>query len=186
MRSSMVRHGSSPRARGTLWRDDRGQRRLRIIPACAGNTRSSASRWPVWTDHPRVRGEHICACSCRSSGRGSSPRARGTQLDQNHIRATRRIIPACAGNTQDVPARACERADHPRVRGEHLGKARDDRTPNGSSPRARGTRPNSNRCPCGAGSSPRARGTHHDIRHGIDAVRIIPACAGNTRADRGG
>ena len=73
------RPGSSPRVRGTLDVECRGQCLDGIIPACAGNTAWPAvSRGDSW-DHPRVCGEHAIFFSvCFFLG----------------------IIPACAGNTK--------------------------------------------------------------------------------------
>ena len=71
--------GSSPRVRGTHPRSPPRPARLGIIPACAGNTDSSAGSTTPYGDHPRVCGEH----------RGPSPDTWGPPG----------IIPACAGNT---------------------------------------------------------------------------------------
>ena len=91
---------------------------------------------------------------------GSSPLARGTQVQKFRERWLRRLIPARAGNTRAVaPGRAPGTA-HPRSRGEHsellwlLGQDC------GSSPLARGTRG-----ACGASGT---------------LSRLIPARAGNT------
>ena len=71
--------GSSPRVRGTAFRDRAEKLECRFIPAGAGNRRSTAPS--------------------RSRGPGSSPRVRGTvhaaRLDRHH----RRFIPAGAGNS---------------------------------------------------------------------------------------
>ena len=95
--------GSAPRARGTHFQPLDGGVLDRVSPACAGNT-LSATRWRrPRSGQPRVRGEHAAdqgvneyrtrrvspACagntiastsqpSCRSTGSGSAPRARGT------------------------------------------------------------------------------------------------------------
>ena len=71
--------GSSPRVRGTLLPDERGQALSRFIPACAGNTaypRNQRKGRPV---HPRVCGEHPPQRGLYSSLHGSSPRVRGTR-----------------------------------------------------------------------------------------------------------
>ena len=113
---------------------------------------------------------------------GSSPRARGTRIDdwqwECHVRfipacagntlqkvahcAGRRFIPACAGNT--ILERAAEilAPVHPRVRGEHGELVAERLVFRGSSPRARGT-----------------RWIHAVSQH---FHRFIPACAGNTHA----
>ena len=49
-----------------------------IIPAYAGNTEiGDAFMLPVW-DHPRVCGEHTGIKDGEKTGKGSSPRMRGT------------------------------------------------------------------------------------------------------------
>ena len=69
--------GSSPRARGAPGAPIAAAGRGRIIPACAGSTRSPAqpARWA--SDHPRVRGEHDVLLHLPRANLGSSPRARG-------------------------------------------------------------------------------------------------------------
>ncbi len=90
--------GSSPHARGTHDPHGDSGRRVRIIPACAGNAAASRCRARTATDHPRMRGERATQRADPLRGAGSSPHARGTR----HCTALRstngRIIPACAGN----------------------------------------------------------------------------------------
>ena len=197
-----VGDGSSPRARGTPGGFPAGVPLSRFIPACAGNT----AAWHGWSTppavHPRVRGEHTRRRRARRSGRGSSPRARGTQ--QRHVadHVVRRFIPACAGNTRRRGRSARRLAVHPRVRGEHVAHRATNMVPRGSSPRARGTprwrcrsrlRPRfipacagNTRSDCAIASvpavHPRVRGEHERgelrLRH---LRRFIPACAGNTQ-----
>ena len=95
---------------------------------------------------------------------GSSPRARGTPHGDVQRLSCVRIIPACAGNTQDGGIKGVGNSDHPRVRGEHATTEALGAGTCGSSPRARGTR---SRCSAGTGPG-----------------RIIPACAGNTDPSR--
>ena len=112
--------GSSPRARGTLPDDGQGRLERRVIPACAGNTPTRASRSTTPAGHPRVRGEHHTSVRALSADRGSSPRARGTPLIPDWVTDARRVIPACAGNTCRRSAAAPAGTGHPRVRGEHV------------------------------------------------------------------
>ena len=173
----------------------------RFIPALAGNTptTSQAARWrPV---HPRARGEHACNLRALPLEPGSSPRSRGTPAGPEGIPAVQRFIPALAGNTRRPP-RGCHRLPvHPRARGEHTRQIAYWLTPNGSSPRSRGTpvavtppvsvvtvHPRargehadpSRGCGPHRGSSPRSRGTReHGGRLPVQ-VRFIPALAGNT------
>ena len=91
--------GSSPRVRGTLDLPPRLQVRFRIIPACAGNSRSGLARKVPRPDHPRVCGELGALYGSGAVLGGSSPRVRGTPHADFRRPVTRRIIPACAGNS---------------------------------------------------------------------------------------
>ena len=136
--------GSSPHARGTRrWRLP-----IRpapgIIPACAGNTWKTMPIPRSSRDHPRMRGEHRLNRLRLSRLRGSSPHARGTQVHGLLQVLQSGIIPACAGNTEPRLALRLAMRDHPRMRGEHLGKPFELVGWQGSSPHARGThRPSS-------------------------------------------
>ena len=160
------RVGSSPRGRGTRLTDFPYQPRTRIIPAWAGNTPEFFGIPDVTPDHPRVGGEHFVKQSGPLLWSGSSPRGRGTQCCRSDAGASRRIIPAWAGNTSPVSLgagntyQASPMPDHPRVGGEHLIPTKGTFILDGSSPRGRGTHTT------GSSSSPRGR--------------IIPAWAGNT------
>ncbi len=91
--------GSSPRARGTRCAASSCAVARRVIPACAGNTSSGEHAHESGTGHPRVRGEHAPLLTIATPSSGSSPRTRGTQLDELVEAARLRVIPACAGNT---------------------------------------------------------------------------------------
>ena len=71
--------GSSPRVRGELQRESRYGGLGRIIPACAGRTRSSVSSTRRRPDHPRVCGANSVEGSKTADLSGSSPRVRGEQ-----------------------------------------------------------------------------------------------------------
>ena len=77
----------------------------------------------------------------------------------------RRFIPAGAGNTAPSPVAAPHAAVHPRWRGEHGDAARVAMKKDGS--------------------SPLARGTLFVTFDPHDAIRFIPAGAGNTVAPHG-
>ena len=173
--------GSSPLARGT-------PRRLKplcdtpgLIPARAGNTRSSCPCLSGFWAHPRSRGEHSPCFfdSCRITGssplargtpptnsllppyQGSSPLARGTPGKISGIIASIGLIPARAGNTGGELFAGGGGGAHPRSRGEHAGRASQTRAQWGSSPLARGT---------------------HRLQRTNPLMRgLIPARAGNTR-----
>ena len=156
-----IGNGSSPRARGTLLRRYLIPPFSRFIPACAGNTSPRGRSLGACSVHPRVRGEHGRARRSYLADCGSSPRARGTPV-RKRVRARGfRFIPACAGNTNVANKSGKFRPVHPRVRGEHATRTPTGARMTGSSPRARGTRP-------------------QEWRDGV-IRRFIPACAGNTR-----
>ena len=152
--------GSSPRARGRHRAGGSWCRRLRFIPACAGETADDGSLSPLSEVHPRVRGGDGTFDAVPMSTPGSSPRARGRQRAAGSLTRRRGFIPACAGETLAMCVAETSEAVHPRVRG-------------GDSVDIDGE-------PLRLGSSPRARGRH---RHGdlsAAVARFIPACAGET------
>ena len=161
-RARRIKWGSSPHARGTPVDGGPVDLDEGIIPACAGNTKTSDCVKLLSRDHPRMRGEHRSVHRDDSPSRGSSPHARGTHLDGRQLCHPDGIIPACAGNTKETECQTCERGDHPRMRGEHSVSMNSFIWGRGSSPHARGT----------LAVVPAAR-----LVHGI-----IPACAGNTHA----
>ena len=180
MAAAASSEGSSPRVRGTLDGSGRLAADAGIIPACAGNTHASVPRRPPTRDHPRVCGEHRRVHMEGLPGGGSSPRVRGTHLDQTLSLNLGGIIPACAGNTRWCPGRSADDGDHPRVCGEHCMAVASLVDVSGSSPRVRGTLW---RVVCyvrGRGIIPACAGTQLSAL-GNTAIRgIIPACAGNT------
>ena len=94
--------GSSPRMRGTGPERCRGRARLRFIPAHAGNS-SPRQRWlkPLAV-HPRACGEQRPFVGWVGGAAGSSPRMRGTVLDDGHPDPDQRFIPAHAGNRRGL------------------------------------------------------------------------------------
>ena len=119
---------------------------------------------PLWTlvkaVHPRSRGEHTRGCFNAYTLSGSSPLARGTQIQRTAERICNRFIPARAGNTSSRSCGVGGCSVHPRSRGEHTRGCFNAYTLPGSSPLARGT------------PVPAAATT---VQH-----RFIPARAGNT------
>ena len=157
--------GSSPLARGTHGNLDSKPVVVRFIPARAGNTifaRGISSVLPV---HPRSRGEHPERKRVALPIDGSSPLARGTLEEPDHVGGRERFIPARAGNTIQGPLPPNRVPVHPRSRGEHAIDAR----------RAAGL----------CGSSPLARGTHRPASTPPRSQRFIPARAGNTTTETG-
>ena len=181
-RASISRNrGSSPHARGTQRGRDMGYFVIRLIPACAGNTRWQSPTSRRRTAHPRMRGEHISVLVPPEIRPGSSPHARGTRR----------------GRSSSRPGRTA----HPRMRGEHAGTLSNSAGQCGSSPHARGTPFAARTCECFwrlipacagntlaakpagvsyGGSSPHARGTLGEGLSHCARPRLIPACAGNT------
>ena len=115
--------------------------------------------------HPRLRGELEYPCRKRSGYFGSSPLARGTHSWRNGQQESYRFIPACAGNSSNMATNTRQSPVHPRLRGE-LQRGRAKGLTN-------------------AGSSPLARGTLDEDGLDVQALRFIPACAGNSRQRRG-
>ena len=152
--------GSSPRVRGTPFRELIRMDGDRFIPACAGNTSRHVEGIERQAVHPRVCGEHASSGYMSSGVTGSSPRVRGTLAERYAEFRPIRFIPACAGNTASARPPTVESRVHPRVCGEHEISNWLGRSTAGSSPRVRGTLP------------PRAAAHARD--------RFIPACAGNT------
>ena len=152
--------GSSPLARGLQHPRLPGRGGRRIIPARAGFT-CFGWRFVIFErDHPRSRGVYgRCFFVC-FGWRGSSPLARGLQLDSPRLGAAIGIIPARAGFTWSATTGLPGRRDHPRSRGVYVFWLV-----------ARGFR---------LGSSPLARGLPKlGAMHSGD-IRIIPARAGFT------
>ena len=90
--------GSSPRGRGTPGGRGRRNRRLRFIPARAGNASARASSTRCCTVHPRAGGERPVLGRRPERSPGSSPRGRGTLPRSPGAANSQRFIPARAGN----------------------------------------------------------------------------------------
>ena len=133
--------GSSPLARGTLGSQIHNERPMGLIPARAGNTARTSALPPSARAHPRSRGEHDGASGLSRSSTGSSPLARGTRIIGVHIVIQHGLIPARAGNTRGGSQTTTLNGAHPRSRGEHASPRRPTAAAPGSSPLARGTRP---------------------------------------------
>ena len=136
---------------------------IRIIPARAGQTGSSRPPWSAPSDHPRACGANKGSQDGFAQLFGSSPRVRGKRTAKTGQHATKRIIPARAGQTRYFQQRRFRRPDHPRACGANAAVIVSIRVTAGSSPRVRG--------------KPRIRG-HRQQNH-----RIIPARAGQTASE---
>ena len=94
-----VMAGSSPLARGLPDNKSFTSTSDGIIPARAGFTGTQPSSIPHQPDHPRSRGVYEHRESCPEDRRGSSPLARGLQINELTESNSVRIIPARAGFT---------------------------------------------------------------------------------------
>ena len=156
----VIAHGSSPLARG-LPRVHRAPfGRPGIIPARAGFTRRARTRTPSPADHPRSRGVYGNGGQGHGRDGGSSPLARGLRAFLPVLGPFGGIIPARAGFTCSCRLWCMCTGDHPRSRGVYPSRAPNRIRDPGSSPLARGLRP---------------EGFRQSIRG-----RIIPARAGFT------
>ena len=194
--------GSSPHTRGARRRFLAAAAGLGIIPAYAGSTFRRSSDSGRMPDHPRIRGEHLRFQRVVLEFVGSSPHTRGARRSLRESRGCSGIIPAYAGSTRRLSRRRGRRADHPRIRGEHLPAGAVTLGAEGSSPHTRGARRSDDRRRAGAPDHPRIRGEHilpsamcamatGSSPHTRGAligeegaeiiVRIIPAYAGSTR-----
>ena len=152
--------GSSPRAWGIHFIQERVRILLRFIPTCVGNTMPpplTASASPV---HPHVRGEYEAHVGKSTAAAGSSPRAWGIPGEAEAGSAEERFIPTCVGNTRPSSVPSRHWPVHPHVRGEYL--------------------LSSSRMLQYDGSSPRAWGIHQAIKFHVADDRFIPTCVGNT------
>ena len=133
----------------------------RIIPARAGQTRLGQCVRQIKTDHPRACGANPQVIAALNVEAGSSPRVRGKPHLHTRLHHQGRIIPARAGQTPTSARHRPRETDHPRACGANAF----------SSPLAGST----------TGSSPRVRGKPKPWSDEVDALRIIPARAGQTR-----
>ena len=131
--------GSSPLARGTHNARLAAEGAPGLIPARAGNTRSTLMFERGSRAHPRSRGEHLPGCCPRGSRPGSSPLARGTPSLPYPLPGCGGLIPARAGNTTIWRRCGGGVRAHPRSRGEHCFVGLVPESHEGSSPLARGT-----------------------------------------------
>ena len=131
--------GLSPRGRGTRWERTREVVSSGSIPAWAGNPEWRRKCTREGAVYPRVGGEPILRRAERRGRKGLSPRGRGTRLLQPVGGAQGRSIPAWAGNPPRRSIRRCRSGVYPRVGGEPSYSLSGTGSPNGLSPRGRGT-----------------------------------------------
>ena len=78
--------------------------------------------------HPRLRGEHVSACTWTVPDEGSSPTTRGALAAAATFLAAFGLIPDYAGSTAQQIRACLFLGAHPRLRGEHLRVALSRRT----------------------------------------------------------
>jgi len=153
--------------------------RLRITPACAGNSHCAARSPPYATDHPRVCGEQPTMRVAMSMSIGSPPRVRGTVPCALAHDQAMRITPACAGNSRCDRLIANAHQDHPRVCGEQVKIMQTFESLFGSPPRVRGTASSKRRDHLQRRITPACAGNSFYRDRGDWRDGITPACAGN-------
>ena len=94
--------GSSPRGRGTRLVIRISPGWPRFIPAWAGNAPIGNRQCSRVSVHPRVGGERSMPQTYSARAAGSSPRGRGTPIPEGGKHASRRFIPAWAGNANHL------------------------------------------------------------------------------------
>ena len=156
--------GLSPRVRGNRRSRRHDSRRAGSIPACAGEPAAARGSRRSGRVYPRVCGGTVSSSIVSASASGLSPRVRGNQLERGEANANGGSIPACAGEPVSDPYNLVTREVYPRVCG--------------------GTGYGAVGCWAGEGLSPRVRGNPADAALPADAVRSIPACAGEPRTRR--
>ena len=153
--------GLSPRVRGNQAYLNEPARKLRSIPACAGEPDPGPHAGSGPGVYPRVCGGTGPPSPPAVPKRGLSPRVRGNHAGQANYSASKRSIPACAGEPPADAGGCPGRRVYPRVCGGTPSGSASLATMKGLSPRVRGNPP----CP-GLPSRP---------------ARSIPACAGEPR-----
>ena len=130
--------GSSPLARGLLYRAWSAETHAGIIPARAGFTIPCFGYPKLSPDHPRSRGVYRSTWPASRRSRGSSPLARGLPRGPDDQRRDPGIIPARAGFTNEGLFFRRDLVDHPRSRGVYETSRIEVTWSYGSSPLARG------------------------------------------------
>ncbi len=152
--------GLSPLARGGQTRIAVCSLGTRVIPACAGWTRSVQLPLSSRPGYPRLRGVDYWGRYQKSSNCGLSPLARGGRGRAGCRLYGVRVIPACAGWTVLFFILRIANAGYPRLRGVDCGRAAS--------------------YPAVLGLSPLARGGRINFSFRNHNARVIPACAGWT------
>ena len=131
-------YGSSPLTRGKRIVIKHSCNKCGLIPAHAGKTEGSGSRWNPNGAHPRSRGENRVLPWPGWPPCGSSPLTRGKPELAGETQLAQRLIPAHAGKTLDNRRSVIMTAAHPRSRGENRSSSSRVSVTGGSSPLTRG------------------------------------------------
>ena len=132
--------GSSPLTRGKRAAHPVWTAGHRLIPAHAGKTSGSLSRFRLAWAHPRSRGENSSCFPDSYCHEGSSPLTRGKRRPGARGQKSIRLIPAHAGKTVPGHVLHAWHWAHPRSRGENGFPSSYWAHANGSSPLTRGKR----------------------------------------------
>ena len=114
------------------------QASLRITPAGAGKTDTTAPTVGMQWDHPRRCGENPLCLFCKTAALGSPPQVRGKLYSSPVSGTSRGITPAGAGKTCRKATQASASRDHPRRCGENALSGIINVLPIGSPPQVRG------------------------------------------------
>ena len=173
--------GSSPLARGGLVVDARLPADRGLIPARAGRTPHPYQGHSQTWAHPCSRGADVEVAAHVLLEEGSSPLARGGRRGRRACAARGGLIPARAGRTQTMSRFCFQIRAHPRSRGADGRQGPLDLGLQGSSPLARGGRPDEpQRSPQRGLGPPLARGGRPDEPQRSPQRGLIPARAGRT------
>ena len=178
-----AKYGSSPHTRGAR-ASNAGELSLqRIIPAYAGSTRRRGCRRRRHADHPRIRGEHLRGFLEVPGYGGSSPHTRGAPHSASSSPLDDGIIPAYAGSTAEGRKYQQDKADHPRIRGEHRRYWHSAGRRQGSSPHTRGARADGSGDAVAPGIIPAYAGSTDDVRRRRLASGDHPRIRGEHRVE---
>ena len=150
--------GSSPRGRGKPLTAIVPRGTTGLIPARAGKTMTIGMSPSSTRAHPRAGGENWVLIEAFAISVGSSPRGRGKQTVRILSISGDRLIPARAGKTTRMCARARPPWAHPRAGGENFNGVPPFRGGPGSSPRGRGKRERPAECSACTGLIPARAG----------------------------
>ena len=179
--------GLSPRGRGSPQARREKDDGLGSIPAWAGEPGSWATAPGCRRVYPRVGGGAACHSAITGSGRGLSPRGRGSRFPSALPAPGSGSIPAWAGEPDLHGASQFQNRVYPRV-GGGAGVGDPLLEPvEGLSPRGRGSRPSGIRNPVRHGSIPAWAGEPRITRRGFGSSRVYPRVGGGAanRAARG-